>query len=540
MKNKIADILILVFFIIFGFILCAIQGQDANYDLANYHYYGVWALLHGRIGYDIMPCGMQSYFNPLCDFPLYFLIKYFNNYPYIIEFFQSFWYGFSAFGIYKIAGLVFNGKDRVLYIILSVLIGITGILSVLEVGLSFNDLIIATFIILSVYMYLKHYYLVSEEKSIKILLLSSFLLGVAAGFKFSGFIFIIPLFVIHCISLMKDKENDGLTRGKHILYAIIGFLIGFSITGLWWYILIWYKFGNPFFPLMNNIFKSPLAFEQNYADIRHLPKNIWQYLFYPFYWVKNPEKLYVIEWINRDFRFVFMYIFSFIVIFKFIFLNVKRELNNSEINIKAYAFIFIFAILSYVLWINNSSILRYIVLLELLSGIFIVGAVLYLSNILLQSGKYKIIQSVCIIFTIILLVTTQYADPIFSRVRIPFQKQFVNFPDLNLPDNSVVLGLGGFSPNILIPFQNKNIKFIFLYGEIQGYNFVYPQNEEEKIKEIINNKELKKYLLYSDCIGIDINWDYIKEFVDIDKFNCSDIKSSWDVGYKICVEKEEK
>lgn len=539
-REKITDITVFIILVLFGVVLCFVQGQDANYDLANYHYYGVWALLNGRIGNDIMPCGIQSYFNPLYDFPLYFLVKYFNNNPYVIEFFQSLWYGVSAFGIYKIACLVFNGKNRLLYIILSVLIGITGALSVLEVGLSFNDLIITAFIIYAVYLYLKFYYLVSDNKSQNILLLSSFLLGIATGFKFSGFIFVIPLFIIHCVYLIRDKEIDGLTRTKHIIYPILGFFIGFSITGLWWYLLIWNKFGNPFFPLMNDIFKSPLAFEQNYADIRHLPKNIWQYLFYPFYWIINPDKLYTIEWVNRDFRFVFVYIFSLIVLFKYVLFNRKREIDNIEINIRAFVFLFLFVILSYIFWINNSSILRYIVLLELLSGIFIIASILYLSNIILKSGHEKIIQGVCIVITIILLISTQYVEPVFSRVRIPFQKQFIDFQNLNLPDNSVVLGLGGFSPNIIVPFQNKNIKFIFLYGEIQGYNFIYPKNEEEKIKEIINDKEKNKYLLYSDCAGIDIDWDYIKEFVDVNNFDCSDIKSNWNAGYKICAEKDKK
>ena len=50
-----------------------LMGQDANWDLRNYHLYNPFALLHGRLWRDLMPAGPQSYFNPLLDVPYYVL-----------------------------------------------------------------------------------------------------------------------------------------------------------------------------------------------------------------------------------------------------------------------------------------------------------------------------------------------------------------------------------------------------------------------------------------------------------------------------------
>ena len=51
-------------------------GQDANWDLKNYHIYIPYAFMHGRLGLDVAPAQMaqmQTYLNPLLDIP-YFLL----------------------------------------------------------------------------------------------------------------------------------------------------------------------------------------------------------------------------------------------------------------------------------------------------------------------------------------------------------------------------------------------------------------------------------------------------------------------------------
>ncbi len=52
-------------------------GQDANWDLRNYHFYNPWAWLHGRATLDLAAAQIQSYFNPLVDLVPYALIRSF-------------------------------------------------------------------------------------------------------------------------------------------------------------------------------------------------------------------------------------------------------------------------------------------------------------------------------------------------------------------------------------------------------------------------------------------------------------------------------
>src|SRR5450830_1619333 len=50
-------------------------GQDDNWDLKNYHLYNPFALLNGKIGFDLAPAQWQSYFNPTLDLLYYGLTK---------------------------------------------------------------------------------------------------------------------------------------------------------------------------------------------------------------------------------------------------------------------------------------------------------------------------------------------------------------------------------------------------------------------------------------------------------------------------------
>jgi hypothetical protein len=54
-------------------------GKDVNWDLKNYHWYNAWAVLNGRVGYDVAPAQLQTYHNPLGDLPFYGLVHAIQN-----------------------------------------------------------------------------------------------------------------------------------------------------------------------------------------------------------------------------------------------------------------------------------------------------------------------------------------------------------------------------------------------------------------------------------------------------------------------------
>ena len=133
----------------FGALLSVLRGQDANWDLKNYHLYNAWAWLHGRLALDLAPAGLQSFFNPLLDMP-YFLLGTgpLQHWPRLLAGVQGLWYGGLVFMLFRVAirlaglrGRTFGWAD-----VWAVLIGVTGTMTVSQTGSSFNELPLALFI----------------------------------------------------------------------------------------------------------------------------------------------------------------------------------------------------------------------------------------------------------------------------------------------------------------------------------------------------------------------------------------------------------
>ena len=85
------DLMLLLLFLTGGGLVSMLLKYEVLWDFANYHYYNPWAFVNNRINYDIAVAGINGFFNPLADIPLYYLIEYFNDYPNLIYFAQGLW-----------------------------------------------------------------------------------------------------------------------------------------------------------------------------------------------------------------------------------------------------------------------------------------------------------------------------------------------------------------------------------------------------------------------------------------------------------------
>ena len=117
-------ILFLLILMILGGCIIIFLGQATNeFDVYNYHIYSPFALLHNRIGFDILPCGIRSYFNPILYFPYYFLIKNFNNYPMLVGFLQGTLWGVLVFVSYLLSTLfVIENKSQPFFHLISAIL----------------------------------------------------------------------------------------------------------------------------------------------------------------------------------------------------------------------------------------------------------------------------------------------------------------------------------------------------------------------------------------------------------------------------------
>lgn len=508
-------------------IVSVLLGQDRSWDLANYHIYNVHAFLNGRIGYDITPCGIQSYFNPIIDFPYYFMSRYLNNYPKLVSFLQGQYYGLYLFIIYKLNILIFINKsvEKKILIIISLLISATGCMVLLEIGTTFNDIQISTLILLALYILLKFLFDQDSKKRTLLILSAGILLGIATGLKLTAAIFSLSIFLVTCCFLKKISSPL-----KSIFLLLIGQIIGFVIIDGYWMYLIYEHFKNPFFPYFNDIFKSPLITAESYKDIRLFPEKTIEWIFYPFYWPKSGNYT-VFEFCFVDYRYCFMYVSILILLFfKFIPIKISKTVNteiSKYLEPNKMLFLILFVFVSYLIWLKTFSVLRYALPLEALSGIIIVILLLHIKT-LTKSTKLTIVISILIL--LLLLMTTKCPDA-NKEFRKKFSNKLIEFEDLNFQDNSVIVLAGGFPISIIAPYQNQNVRYINLCDDSE-YTIHQSNLTKNLIKEIISKN--KTYILYSKKEGKPINEETISYYVDLKKYNCRSIKNNQEIHYVFC------
>ena len=83
MTRTVKNGLLLLFCLIVGAAIGAAGRFDFLWDFLNYHFHNPWAFLNERAD-DVAPASVNTFFDPLPDLPLWFLIRRFNGFPALV------------------------------------------------------------------------------------------------------------------------------------------------------------------------------------------------------------------------------------------------------------------------------------------------------------------------------------------------------------------------------------------------------------------------------------------------------------------------
>ncbi len=446
----------LLIFLIIGGIFSWLNGQDATWDLLNYHLYNPFALLNGRFTTDIMPAGIHTFLNPLLDVPLYVMIKHFNAHPQLIAFIQGFWGGALGFTLFKMCSLIFEEEKTKLPAYLALAIGLTSSAFLGQIGLSYNEVPMAFFLCTSLYFLL--IFLLQKPSCECWAFWAAFLAGAAVGFKYTAAPFVLALTAAFFINIRRLKKPS-----KAFLLFALGGLVGFLLTNGYFMLRLYRAYGNPLFPFFNTIFQSPYFDPVNFEEVRFYPRSTLQWLFYPFFWI-FPNSWVVSEPIIADSRLALAQIAFFALLPKALF---SKTQNTRQLCILQT--LLIFCAVGFVLWLHLYGIIRYLVTLEVLSGILIVLA-------LQQFFSKRITAIIGLLLIVLLAKTTIYPnwgrDRFFDHA-IEFSCSWwaVPFPlwRLSSPKGLVLSGESSYPfPNIRVNIGRKPRNAIRLL------NFIMP------------------------------------------------------------------
>jgi hypothetical protein len=411
---------------------------DVNWDLKNYHFYNAYAFLNGRLGWDIAPAQIQSYYNPLLDLPFYYLVEAIAS-PRIIAFIMGATAGVAAFALLRMLAALFpkgEVEDRGLWIALAFAAGVTGSMGRSVLGSTMNEWPPAMMLMLSLSVLAASIAKTDGRPSLGAIGVAGLLTGLAVGLKLTYGMFGVGLAIsVAAFGTPRERLRRVLAIG---CFLLAGFLLAYGFWGA----TLYERFSNPFFPYFNTIFKSPWWEDSAFFDRNFGPRDALEAVFFPLIFAR--ESRLVSEVGFRDWRLGVLLVLSMLAAARYLARG-RRDPPPA-----AWKFLAVFTLASYLVWIKLFGIYRYLVPLEMLAGTLIVGCALYL-----VPGRNA--RRVAIPILVILLIgTTREA----SWGRLPFRGAYFDVAVPEIAPRSLVI-LGSSEPMAYaIPFFRPDTRFV--------------------------------------------------------------------------------
>lgn len=250
-------------------------GKDMRWDTLDYHFYAGFSALHDRFGRDYFAAGSQSYFNPYAYVPFYLLSM--SGLPAIavasvLAVVQS--------GIlwltYEIAREVIPGAGaitRLMLALCAVALAFANPILINEFGSSYADVTTAE-IALGGWLLLVR---ALRSPGVSRIIWGGLLLGAASALK--------PTNSVHALSaallLLFVPAGWRTKLGYAAAFGLV-LVVGFVLVSAPWSIQLERHFGNPVFPLLNEVFRSAQYPVAKMLDYRFLPDSLGEALRRPF------------------------------------------------------------------------------------------------------------------------------------------------------------------------------------------------------------------------------------------------------------------
>ena len=333
--------------ICFWALTSACLGQDRNYDLASYHLYNGAALLTGRFSRDLLAAGMQSGFNPVLD-AIYAALALgpLRDAPRLLAAFMGVWAGLTACLAWTLAQALYPARP--VLALIGTILALTSAPFVAEVGTTFNDIPVAGLMLAGLIV------IASRARPWTKAAGAGALFGIAAGLKLTALMFA-PAGCI-AVACLSANGRQGVQAGA--IFAA-SWLLGWALADGWWAWTLWRLYQSPVFPMANGIFRSPWYPPANLVDDRFMPANILQALIYPLYWyLWNPQAVGEIP--LRDPIGAITLVLSAAALIRW------RPAPLSH-----QGALLVFLTVGTVSWLSTSGIMRYALVLEIISALLI-------------------------------------------------------------------------------------------------------------------------------------------------------------------------
>ncbi len=494
-------------------------GQDAGWDLRNYHFYNAYAFLFHRLDFDMVPAHLATFYNPFLYIPFYKLVT--NLPPQAVGFILGAVQGLNFPVIIGITRCVLSRDTLPWWRYYPVAaIGVLGAGNIAETGTMFADNLTSLLILSSLWLFVANYPVLTERKmshAFRLIGFGGLLLGAAVGLKQPAAVFAVGW----CLAFLVLPVSFW----RRIFLAFffgLGVLVGIASAGGYWMYTLWLRFANPLFPYFNEYFHSPMAALTEYRDTRFLHTGLGDILLYPFLIVTDPYRTGEVPF--RDLRFA---VFSVLLALALLFI-LRRRLRSRQVfgeAVKAGStaerlrysrlFLLVGAILAYGVWLKLFAIYRYLLPLEMLAPLGIV--------LLIDTFPWRPLVRNCTALCCAILILSTLQPGNWGRVA--WGKSFfgVEPPAVADPASSLVLMTGTEPMAYMIPFFPASLRFIRIQSYLTG-PAGSPNGYDLRMHDLVSRQQGPLYGLFRlsekemsidslDSYGLAIDQESCKEFL---------------------------
>jgi hypothetical protein len=420
-------------------------GRDANWDLLNYHYYNVFAWLHEREALDLAMGQLQTHFNPLLHLPLYLGMEHLD--PRVYAALLGATQGLNLILIWGIANVVW-AEQRTLRRSVPLLVAVAagcGAAFVTQLGTSFGDTLVSLPLLGALRVILS---LDGNRYASRRALYAGVLGGLACGLK--------PVFGVYALALAVAVASlpgtIGVRSGRLALLAAGG-LLGFSASAGWWYWHVWQLTGNPLFPYYNDVFQSPLYWNERFVFGHFLPRTWYEALAYPWIWLASPTRVSEIPFFNL----AIPGLATALVGLAFARLVGLRP-RGMPANEAATRALLLFWLAAYVLWLTQSSVYRFAVVLEML-------APLLLAALIARWMPAELLRWRLLAVLAMLIVVNHPAN--FGRFR--YAGRVMELTPIAVPPGTMIAVAGWAPISYLVPAFPDRTPFVRVQSNMHGF-----------------------------------------------------------------------
>jgi hypothetical protein len=250
-------------------------GKDMASDTLSYHLYAGFSAIHDRFAQDYFPAGPQSYFNPYVYVPLYYLVRSGLS-SLEISSALAVAHSIMLWLTYELAVSVCPSDDRhqrLMFGLCGIAFALINPILLQQIGSTFADITTGELVLAGWLLLARAVHAPSTARAIW----AGLLCGIATGFKLTNAVHAISGFVVLIMLplTLRGRIRHGLAYG-------ISLGVGFVFIAAPWSYRLEQRFGNPFFPLMNNVFRSPEFNIESSRAFRFIPATVTEALWRPF------------------------------------------------------------------------------------------------------------------------------------------------------------------------------------------------------------------------------------------------------------------